>query len=353
MAFVPDSTELALGVNSALNKATQAVTGFLSPQTHSAEYALLSGPLRDPRLAPRVPMENGELDMGLLSQLSAIGLKRGKQVSYESHPELMRAWKAMSQRAGLAAPPQLIIAESDSMNALTVTPQEVVVTTGLLKVLDMREAVAVLGHELGHITSDHVKPRLFWMGALGGAGALAGNQLGRAGGLGMMLTKLGTRWPFAAKLQQWIYGAAHVPGTHSSVLGSLVYMAAGITVGGYIANNLSVNPTELDADAKGAAISGDPQGLANALHTLHSHSAGSSWHNTKERLKKGYPTLEKRVANLQNMANQPGAPVPVIAEVEAHPEKFAPTQHSREPRFAVSDIASAERLEQVPGPAIA
>lgn len=352
MAFNPDSTSLSLSVSGTLSKATHAISGFFAPPEHSAEQALLASQLRDARLAPRVPMNNHELDAGLLAQLSNAGMKRGKQVTDASHPELMQAFRSMSHRAGLEKTPQLIIAESDGLNALTVTKDEVVITTGLLKILDLRETVAVLGHELGHVTSDHVKPRVMWTGVLGGGGAVLGNEFGRAGGLNMALIKMGQRWPIFARAQDVLYGASRT-GAPSSVMGSLLYIAAGASAGAIVARHLSVHPTEMDADAKGAAISGDPLALASALKALQNHSTRSGVVGKLNFLRSGYPSMDKRVDRLEQLARQNGNVLsPVLAETLPAQPAVATSATEEKPRFAVSGIASAERVGEVSGPAI-
>ncbi len=344
MALVSDSTTFSLGISNMLGKAQRMVSNFM-PQTHSPEHDLLSGPLRDARLAPRVPMDSSELDVGMLAQLSSIGLKRGKQVSFESHPELMRAWKVMAQRAGLSAPPQLIIAQSDTLNALTVNKDEVVITTGLLKILDLRETVAVLGHELGHVQSDHTTSRLLWSGGLGGLAGAAGNEFGRRGGLNMALTKLGTKFPIFEKLQNALYGVAH-KGAPSSVLGSLVYIGAGISAGAMLGRHFSVRPTELDADTKGAAISGDPTGLAAALNALQQHAPRRGIKRVLAHVQSGYPSTEKRVIHLQALAGQ-AAYRPALNEIDtlaAQPQ--AAQQANAAPAAAVQGVASAGRIAE-------
>lgn len=135
-----------LRVNHTLGSAARLVHGLFHAPVPSPEAALLNSTLRDARLAPQVPMSHEQIDVGTLAQLSGIGLKRGKLVTEASHPELMAAWKGMAQRAGLGHAPQLIIAESDTLNALTISKDEVAITTGLLKRLDLRQTVAVLGH---------------------------------------------------------------------------------------------------------------------------------------------------------------------------------------------------------------
>lgn len=343
MALISDNTELSLGISSWLGKAQRVVGAFFSPPAHSPEYALLSGPLRDARLAPRVPMNNAEIDVGLLTQLSSIGLKRGKQVTEASHPELMQAWNAMAKRAGMDKAPQLIIAESDTLNALTVNKQEVVITTGLLKILDLREAVAVLGHELGHVQSDHTTARMLWSGGLAGIGAFAGNEFGRHGGANMLMHHVGNKLPLVEKLRGLLYPKPYV-NSASSLIGYSAYIAAGVSMGAMVGRHLSVHPTELDADAKGAAISGDPAGLANALETLQRHVPNKGLKRSMAQVSSGYPTMAKRVKQLNTMAAS-GGYSPVIHEVDQRvAQSVASHEPTHTPAPAVHGAASAGRV---------
>ena len=330
-------------------KATRAVTSLFAPAEHSPEYDLLTGPMRDARLVPRVPMSNADIDVGLLTQLSSIGLKRAKQVTDQSHPELMQVWKTMAHRAGLAKAPQLIIAESPSLNALTVNKDEVTITTGLLRILDLRETAAVLGHELGHVQSDHVGPRTMWMGGLSMLGAFAGNEFGRKGGANTLMHAVGGKVPLVETLRGWFYPKAYT-NKASSMLGYMAYMGAGVAVGSTAGKHMSVHPTELDADAKGAAISGDPEGLAAALAALQQHSPRTSFMTKVAQMRSGYPSTEKRIEHLRRLAGQQ-QDVPVVAQPSM--QLVQPMMITAEhPTVAVSDIAGSERVAAAIGPAL-
>ena len=339
------------GMNHALNKVSHWVSGFLQNHDHSPEAALLASGLRDPRLAPRVPMSNADLDHGTLADLSRMGMKRGKQVTERTHPELMAAWKILANRAGLAKPPQLIIAESNALNAVTINKGEVAITTGLLRVLDLRETVAVLSHELGHVQSDHISKRVTATAVLGAAGAVAGNEIARAGGIGRPLSRLLSKWAPASRLLDKIYGPERLQ-RPASLLSSLVYIGAGVALGSALANRVSVHPTELDADAKGAALSGDPEGLALALTQLKRHMENHNGFGIKLRqLASGYPSLDKRIDRLGTLEAQNRAQgflpeqsaVYARLETELLPSVQKPEPHPS-PKASVSEIAHAERV---------
>jgi Zn-dependent protease with chaperone function len=176
MGFENNNATFGLKAAGVFSSVTRWVNGLLGHHDFSPEETLAEAKNIDPRLVPKVPMQSADIDANLMLELSKMGMKRGRLVSAQSHPELMQAWQVMSARAGLKKAPQLIIVESKIINAMTVSPEEVVVTTALLKKLDLRETCAVLGHELGHATSDHKRPRIAAMAVFGILGALVAHK---------------------------------------------------------------------------------------------------------------------------------------------------------------------------------
>lgn len=360
MALVPLSFSLRYQLHHAVDKLLSFVG--LDTQGFSPEESMMAGPTLDARLQARVPMSNANIDTLVLNQLSSMGMKRGKQVTDASHPELMAAWRIMSARAGLKEPPQLIIAESDVLNALTFSKQEVAITTGLLKVLDLRETCAVLGHELGHAQSNHMAPRVLATGALAGGGLLLGNRIGHHGGIRAALKDHGIQF----KWLDWLYektSFARVKreGHATSLLGYALYMGIGSTAGSVVANHFTVRPTELDADAKGAVISGDPLGLASALGKLESHASRNSVRGTINWLLSGYPSAQTRIAKLKSLAErmpengplvEPLAPGPADVPMATTPIEPLPPSAPPAPPIAVHaapvstlhSVASSERV---------
>lgn len=349
MALAPESLALPSMVSRLYADARGWVQGLFGTAEFSPEETLASGTIADARLLPRVPMSSDEIDVSVLNMLGQHGLKRGKQVTAQSHPELFAAWEMMAKRAGLQQAPQLIIAESNSLNALTISPQEVAITTGLLKVLSLPEVVAVLGHELGHAGSNHTGPRVAAMSLFGGVGALAGNEFAHRGGFGKWMDHAVENPSRLRKFMSDLVGKGDKP---FSFLASALTVVMGASAGGIIANQVSVKPTELDADRKGAVISGDPLALAAALRKLDENRSKQPVQNAWSYLRSGYPTMEHRISNLERMAAST-AHDPVLAHVLAatpvasHAVPAAPTHR-------VHHMAGVERLgTPVSGPHIA
>ncbi|MEJ0009584.1 MAG: M48 family metalloprotease [Alphaproteobacteria bacterium] len=179
MAFDPTLPLAATGPG-LWSRLSGLVRGLLAPAPWSPEEDLSLTPHIDPRLVPRAKMSAEEIDAGALLRLSGLGLRHGKLITAESHPELNAAWNAMCARAGLPRPRQLILCETDMVNAFTLPTGEVAVTTGMFKVLDLRETVAMLGHELGH--ARHARPehmhRIATDAVYTGVGAVVGSGVG-------------------------------------------------------------------------------------------------------------------------------------------------------------------------------
>lgn len=295
--------------------------GLLGHHDFSPEETLAEAKNVDPHLVPRAPMSNADIDVHLLNELGKLGLKRGKLITPQSHPELMEKWHFLCQRAGMKKPPQLILVESKAPNALTVTPEEVVVTTGLFKMLNLREVSAVLGHELGHEVSDHKRPRILATSIFGGAGAIGGHYLGQ---------RLGVR--------KWSKGSVL-----AQAADELFFLLAGGAVGSVVANNVAVRPTELDADAKGAQISGDPEALISALQKLQGAHSEKTFLSRLAQLRSGYPSTETRIERLREIASRmhsAGAPVVQLPTTSTPPIAT--------PGHAINSATPPARLEQAP-----
>lgn len=314
MALTPTGYGFLAVVENALSSAWQSLHGFFTHPDFSPEAALAATPGIDQHFIPRLPMDAANIDVSVLARLGIMGLKHGKEVTAETHPELYQVWAAMSARAGLKHVPQLIIAESWRVNAFTLSPEEVVVTTGLLKQMNLREVAAVLGHELGHGVSNHTKPRLMAMGIFAGGGAVIGDGIAHRGGIGSYIRH---DVPDAGRFRRAMSAMFGRAGEQLSLLGNLAYIMVGASIGGVIANQFSVRSTELDADRKGVSISGDPQGMIMALSNLEGrqHSGGGAARRFFSRLQSGYPSPQTRIGRLREIAATMPPTEPVVASL--------------------------------------
>lgn len=342
MAITPSISTIGMWAQSLMQGAFESVKGLLGYGEYSdfsPEEVLKKTKNIDPRFIAQAPMSNANLDVHTLSQLGSIGLKRGREITAQSHPELYIAFAAMSVRAGLKHPPQLILAESKTVNALTVSPSEMVVTTGLLKLLDLREVSAVLGHELGHGTSDHTTPRLLATGLFAGGGALIGDRLAYNGGLGSLMNHDVPNPSRLRRFGTWLLGRGERP---LSLIDSAISIFVGIALGSILANQVSVRPTELDADRKGASISGDPEGLISALQKLESTRKAGPISSFIAHLRSGYPSTQNRISRLRDMVQ--AGPVTSMAAPVADVAPVSVASVGVSPTALITGAALAERV---------
>lgn len=345
MPVLPTDITLGNSISSLLMKASNWVGSRFSHPQFSSDYALDSIALIDERLRPQAPMPKDDIEIMTRLNLSNMGLRNAQQVTAESHPELYSAWRTLCQRAGYGNKvPQLIMTESQTANAMEITDNEMVITSGLLKMLTLREVVAVLGHELGHGRHDHTSVRVTSLGLFSAAGALAGNFVGKMGGTDPHGVARDMDRGFMAMLGpfgRWIneHFLTQLPHTDTprpaSLLGYAMYIAGGALLGQVAANQISVKPTELQADLDGVAISGDAEALASALSKMQASDPRGAFSRWLGYLKSGYPTVDERVDNIRRAASElPPNPVPAV---------LGPVPVAR-PRPQVNGVALGERV---------
>lgn len=220
-------------------------------------------------------------------------------------------WAMVRELAGLAGvvPPRLFLVEASAANAFVVGRASrraaLVVTSGILRLLDEAELRAVLAHELAHVLRGDMLPATL-------AAAL--------GGLLAWLSRAGT----AADDRS----AAERPGWQSPLWWLLGPLAAGVA---RIAGSAG---RELAADRAGARLCGDAPALASALQRIQAdgaqlrsfglvgrYPAGAQmmvcdplgpggW---PQRLFRVHPPLERRLRELRG----PGVPASAAAQRQA------------------------------------
>jgi len=175
-----------------------------------------------------------------------------RPVDAAAAPELYALVERLAHRAQLPLP-KIYIMDADQPNAFATgrNPEHgvVAVTTGILRVLTREELEGVLAHELTHI-----KNRDILVGTV--AAAIAGAI------------------SYLAQMAQWamIFGGRQDDeGEGGNPIVALVMMIVGPIAALLIQMAIS-RSREYGADAGGAAISGDPRRLANALRKLQAAS---------------------------------------------------------------------------------
>jgi len=341
MPLAPTSSSLVDAAQEVVSSAWSKLEGLFGHQHFSPSVSLDQTPGIDPRFLPRVPMVNSNLDVHLLGELGKMGMKRGKEITPATHPEFHREWVSMCQRAGLTRVPQLILAESKALNAASFTGENaVVVTSGLMQRMNFREVRAVLGHELGHEVSDHTSSRILATIGFAGGAAVVGDSLARGGGIGSV-AKLDEMKP--GRLKNTLQYLFNHDKKALSLIGSAFYVVVGWTLGSIIANQLTVRPTELDADKKGALISGDPEALISALTKLEENHGKFSIVKAFRKLKSGYPSMETRIERLREVARTM-PPQPIEQTPVMMPQDMATTPAHAAPTQQIHAISEAQRM---------
>lgn len=305
MPFIPAQFGFAQAIGTSLVNAFDWVQEHLVGHRFSGHHALGDIPLIDERLRPKAPMPKAEIALNTELLLSQIGLHNTRTVTAQSHPELHRAWGELCHRAGYNEVPPLVIAESPVANAMVVHDGTMVITTGLLSMLTLRETAGVMAHELGHGRRDHMTVRAAALGGFAGAGALLGNYLGK------IPQEAGESRARFGKVGEWIQKYFTPTDARPSLLGNALMIVGFGAMGQIAANQIAVKPTELQADLDGVSISGDPEALASALLKMQAADKRGPIMRWFGYLESGYPTMGERVDNIRRAAQQvPQNPVP-------------------------------------------
>lgn len=205
----------------------------------------------------------------------------------------------LAKRAGIPAPRVYVVPNELSPNAFATgrSPSHgvVAVTAGLLQTLDRRQIRGVLAHELGHIQN---RDTLISAVAATVAGAIS-NLAHMAMWFGMGGRRDEDRGnPFVALLVMLL----------APIAATMIHMAISRT-------------REYGADASAAAMTGDPNGLADALErisnggarhpmetgTPSTHYIANNFAGGMGKLFSTHPPMEERVARLRAMRIDPMA----------------------------------------------
>ena len=167
-------------------------------------------------------------------------------------PELLDVVKEMSLAAGLSCPKVYTVNDSDP-NAFTIgtNPQDssIVVTTGLLEMLDREELQAVIAHEMSHIRNADTR-LMTTITVLFGAVLLLSGWMKKGALLGGFA---GSRAPGAGWM---LRGVLFVGWLLTLILAPLIARIVSMAVS---------RQREYLADAGGAELTRNPKALANAL----------------------------------------------------------------------------------------
>ncbi|GIW19726.1 MAG: hypothetical protein KatS3mg065_0022 [Chloroflexota bacterium] len=168
-------------------------------------------------------------------------------------PEVRRIVADLARRAGLPMP-RLYLIERPEPNAFATgrdpNHAAVAVTTGLLEIMDERQLAGVLAHELSHVKNRDTL-----------VGTVAATIAGAISFIAQML-----------QFQLWFGGGDDErPNPLGAIAAILLAPLAAMII------QLAVSRSrEYGADASGAALTGDPEGLAQALERLERPQPGDT-----------------------------------------------------------------------------
>jgi heat shock protein HtpX len=166
-------------------------------------------------------------------------------------PEVRSAIARLAERAGIPAP-RLYIVDRDELNAFATgrspSHSAVAVTRGLLEALDRRQLEGVLAHELMHIRNRDT---------------LVGTIAAAVGGAVSWLAQM-------AMFSAWMGGDEDEGGNPLALVGAVILAP----IAAMIIQLAVSRGREYMADASGAALTGDPEGLAQALERIAERPGG-------------------------------------------------------------------------------
>ena len=246
-----------------------------------------------------------------------LSMHNAREVDGESAPEFYGLVRDLAQRAQLPMPRVYLIDEPHP-NAFATgrNPQHAAVaaTTGLLSMLSRDEVAGVMAHELGHVKN---RDTLIMTMVATIAGAVS------------MLANFGL-----------FFRGGNEENGHGNMLATL--MAVIVAPFAAMIVQMAISRTrEYGADAAGAEISGNPRALASALAKISGKAAMIPNHVAERNpaaaqlyivpvhvseLFSTHPATEKRIAALEEMAGDMGAPLAAVARASALSPVAKPTR---------------------------
>jgi heat shock protein HtpX len=181
------------------------------------------------------------------SDTLALKANGARELAPDELPRLRHVVTSLAQRAGLPMP-RLYVIDRPEPNAFATgrDPQHsaVAVTTGLLDLMDDRQLSGVLAHELSHVKNRDTL-------------------------VGTIAATVGGAISFMAQMAQFqmLFGGGRGNGNGGGGFGALIAIILA-PIAALIIQLAVSRSREYGADASGAALTADPEGLAQALERL-------------------------------------------------------------------------------------
>ena len=229
----------------------------------------------------------------------AMAMTGAREIQRQDAPELWRVVENLSITSGVPMPKVYLI-DDPAPNAFATgrDPQHAIVgaTTGLLRIMDKRELEAVMAHEMSHVQNYDIRVSMIAFGLVSAIGLLAD-----------------------VALRMMFFGDNRDRNVHPVVylLGLAVVILAPILAA--ITQMAISRQREYLADASGALLTRDSEGLASALEKLKTYGQPMQKQTTStanlfmsDPLKPGFfaklfsthPPLDERIARLRGNATK-------------------------------------------------
>ena len=229
----------------------------------------------------------------------AMAMTGAKEIQKQDAPELWRTVENLAIASGVQMPKVYLI-NDPAPNAFATgrDPKHAIVgaTTGLLEIMDKRELEAVMAHEMSHVQNYDIRVSMIAFGLVSAIGLLAD-----------------------VALRMMFFGDSRDRNVHPMVyvLGLAVVILAPILAA--ITQMAISRQREYLADASGALMTRDSEGLASALGKLRDYGRPMQKQTTStanlflsDPLKPGFfaklfsthPPLDERMARLRNNATK-------------------------------------------------
>lgn len=210
-----------------------------------------------------------------------------RRLTWPEAPQLVEAVRGLAAKAGLTSAPNVALVPMPTPNAFATgsgNDAVLAVTPALLRIMSPRQLVGVLAHEVAHLRGTDLR------------------LMAVAGALSRFIQTTSMVGTFAILL----FGpAAIAPGMSGIALLTVLWAPSAATL---LLLALS-RSREYQADADAVALTGDPEGLAQALRVLDRHT-GASWEMPQARSAASTPTFlrthpptEARVERLRMLSH--------------------------------------------------
>ena len=229
----------------------------------------------------------------------AMAMTGAQEIEKKDAPELWRVVENLAIAAGMPMPKVYII-DDPAPNAFATgrDPKHAIVgaTTGLLEIMDKRELEAVMAHEMSHVRNYDIRVSMIAFGLVSAIGLLADLSLR------MMF--------FGGDDDRDVHPAVYVLGLVVVILAPILATITQLAVS---------RQREYLADASGALLTRDSEGLASALGKLQEYGRPMERQSTStanlfmnnplrpgffSKLFSTHPPLEDRIARLRNNATK-------------------------------------------------